>query len=58
MQGENAFEKCAADRLVYGVVPADVFSDDFQFAMNIENSGSMNSASTGKLALMFLQERR
>src|SRR6266536_3038493 len=51
-------EKCAANRLVVGVVTADVFAHNFRFAVKIENGGGVDSTVAREFTLEFSQERR
>ena len=57
-QRDHPIEKCAADRLVDRIMPADVFPHDFCVAAQIENPGGVNPPGARKVALMFLQKRR
>jgi hypothetical protein len=58
IQWKPPVEKRAANHFIDGVVTTDVFMDNFGFARQIENSGSMNPPGPRELALEFSQERR
>src|SRR5260370_21643532 len=56
IQRKESVEKRAANRFVHGIMAADVFADNFQFAIDIEDPGGVNSTGARKIALMFSQK--
>src|SRR5262245_9416928 len=55
IEGQRPIEKRAPDCLIDCIMAADVFANNFQFAVYIENSRGVNSAGARKIPLRLPQ---
>src|ERR1041385_6304238 len=55
VQRHEPIEKRASNCFVHRVVASDILTGNLQFAVHVENSGSMNSARVREIALRFVQ---
>src|SRR5438874_7411857 len=55
VQRHEPIEKRAPNCFVHRVVASDILTGNFQFAVHVENSGSMNSTRVGEINLRIAQ---
>src|SRR5438874_10721745 len=55
VQRHEPIEKRAPNCFVHRVVASDILTGNFQFAVHVENSGSMNSTRVGAITLRVAQ---
>src|SRR5436305_10695310 len=55
VQRHEPIEKRAPNCFVHRVVASDILTGNFQFAVHVENSGSMNSTRVGEITLRIAQ---
>src|SRR5215467_11513516 len=61
LQRHEPIEKRAPNCFVHRIVASDILTGNFQFAVHVENSGSMNSAGVGEITLgvaQFFRKRK
>ena len=58
IQRQKPVRKRTADYFIDGVMSANVFTNNFQVAAEIENRGCVNSTRARKITLVFSQDGR